>query len=454
MACAVAGIFMAPPVHRAVAGDAKTTTKTRVSPLGPSVCSPGYFSATGTAPCDPARAGYYVDMSGSTSDIACPLGAYQPLTGQSGCLPASLGYYVSMTGSITDTECPSGKTTTAIASVACETPSGSIPSFPQISWWGEENPAVPGHKIWFVVSGVSGLAGTYDLYEGGEFPTSGTPLISVTVDGLGGGVNKDAITSADVTSSTRFSLRFTSSNSSWVSRDFKRRVSVCGVGRYSSDGNGPCTLAPAGGYVALSGQTFWSACSPGTFQANPGQSICEFAPPGSYTDAAQSTSAQLCSAGFYQPESNQTSCLPADIGYFVATDGSISQTLCPAGLTNDSTGQSSCTIPVPTTTTTTSTTIAPASTTSTTAVKRTPRLPVLVKKIKVGRTARIVLKKGRTVEGLVAKVSSKSKTCKVTRTSKGYSIRGLKRGRCRLSLSVTGNASFSSVNSTGSITIS
>ena len=51
------------------------------------LCSPGYYSTTGSAPCTAAPPGTYVSTSGATSPTSCELGTYQPSAGQSSCSP-------------------------------------------------------------------------------------------------------------------------------------------------------------------------------------------------------------------------------------------------------------------------------------------------------------------------------------------------------------------------------
>ena len=76
--------------------------------VGPPPCTPGNYSSTGAAPCNPASAGSYVATTGATSESACAVGTYQPTEGQSSCLLANPGSYVAITGAIVATECALG----------------------------------------------------------------------------------------------------------------------------------------------------------------------------------------------------------------------------------------------------------------------------------------------------------------------------------------------------------
>jgi hypothetical protein len=118
----------------------------------PDLCQPGWFSATGEEPCDPAPAGTfvdsegateatdcepgtyqdqegqtscepaqpgsYVDVAGATAATLCPLGTYQPDAGQTSCLQALIGTYVGTTGATAATNCPTGETTDSTGSTS------------------------------------------------------------------------------------------------------------------------------------------------------------------------------------------------------------------------------------------------------------------------------------------------------------------------------------------------
>jgi alpha-tubulin suppressor-like RCC1 family protein len=72
----------------------------------------------------------------------------------------------------------------------------------------------------------------------------------------------------------------------------------CPPGTFNStDGNEPCTPAPAGFFVDTAGALAATPCAPGSFQALTGQSSCELAPVGSYVDSAGATSATPCPEG-------------------------------------------------------------------------------------------------------------------------------------------------------------
>lgn len=116
-------------------------------------CEPGYFSASGNAPCSPAPAGSFVatagattatqcsvgtyqdqtgqsscalappgsfvDTTGATTANLCPAGTYQSLSGQTSCVLAGLGYFVPATGAVSQTLCPAGQTTLVIGATSC-----------------------------------------------------------------------------------------------------------------------------------------------------------------------------------------------------------------------------------------------------------------------------------------------------------------------------------------------
>ena len=56
---------------------------------------------TGQTSCDDAESGYYVDSTGQSTQIACEVGTWQADTGQTSCDDAEAGYYVDTTGQST-----------------------------------------------------------------------------------------------------------------------------------------------------------------------------------------------------------------------------------------------------------------------------------------------------------------------------------------------------------------
>lgn len=354
---------------------------------------------------------------------------------------------------------------TAVAPVAKAGPAGDFDIVPKVLWMNDPSPSTPGHAIAMsiAIGDYTTLAGTFELFESATVPVTGTPIATVTVSGSAG--NTAGNTTADVTSSSRFSVKFTSGNASFDSKNFENLQAKCAQGRYSSDGYGPCTLAPIGAYVEFEQQTFAIPCPPGTFQALTGQMLCNFAPPGSYTNESGAAAAKLCPVGSYQPDSMSISCLLADIGYYVDIEGSIAQFACPSGLTNTVTGSAVCDVSAPTTTTTTTTSTttttvptlccAPPTTTTTiaTTTKRAPKIPAVAKKVTLRRSVAITLKKGRNANGLATTVSSRSKTCTVRKTTKGYTVTGVSRGVCSVTIKVKGNSRYSSATVRRTITV-
>ena len=105
----------------------------------------------------------------------------------------------------------------------------------------------------------------------------------------------------------------------------------CAIGTYSATGNAPCTSAPAGRFVSITGATSALNCPVGTYQNQTGQSACLPATPGHFVSVAGSAVQVACPVGTYQNQSGQSACVTAAAGYFVDTVGAISQTLCPEG---------------------------------------------------------------------------------------------------------------------------
>lgn len=87
----------------------------------------------------------------------------------------------------------------------------------------------------------------------------------------------------------------------------------CQPGTFSATGDEPCTPAPAGSYVATVGATEATACLPGTYQNQEGQTSCLFAPIGTYVSTAGATAAADCPDGTTTDTTGATSqddCVP------------------------------------------------------------------------------------------------------------------------------------------------
>ena len=107
--------------------------------------------------------------------------------------------------------------------------------------------------------------------------------------------------------------------------------------------------------------------------------------------------------------------------------------------------------------------------TVTPAAKKAPKVPTVVTNLKIGKSATVVLhatkgtaSKGANADGLptVVSVAAASKAlCSVTKTVKsgkinGYTIKGLKAGKCSVVVTITGNATYNSLTKTIVVTVS
>jgi len=256
-------------------------------------CAVGtYQPLTGQSSCDDASAGYYVDITASTTQTACPTGTYNSnnaSTSSSDCTDASAGYYVGSTGSATQTPCPTGTYQPSTGQSSC----------------------------------VDASAG---YYVGSTGSSSQTPCAVGTYQSLTGQsscIDASAGNYVDITASTT--------------------QTPCSTGTYQlSTGQSSCIDASAGYYVDTTGSTNQTACDLGTFQNQTGQDSCTDASPGYYVDTTASTTQTACAVGTYQPSTGQSSCIDSSAGYYVDTTASSTQTACVAGTYQPSTGQSSC----------------------------------------------------------------------------------------------------------------
>jgi hypothetical protein len=119
----------------------------------------------------------------------------------------------------------------------------------------------------------------------------------------------------------------------------------CPTGQY--DNGSGCVNADPGYYVPEANATEQSACLPGTYQPDSGQTSCLVAEPGHFVDTTAAVAQTACSPGYYQPYSGQISCLAAPLGTYVPTAAAISATPCSAGTFSDVEAAVSCQLAQP-----------------------------------------------------------------------------------------------------------
>jgi len=85
----------------------------------PALCAPGFFSATGTAPCEPALAGFFVDTVGAMTASPCPVGTFNDALAAVSCQLAPAGFFVDTVGATSASPCPTGTTSTVAGATQC-----------------------------------------------------------------------------------------------------------------------------------------------------------------------------------------------------------------------------------------------------------------------------------------------------------------------------------------------
>lgn len=100
--------------------------------------------------------------------------------------------------------------------------------------------------------------------------------------------------------------------------------------------------------------------------------------------------------------------------------------------------------------------------------KKTPRLPAVTTKVKIGKTISVLLHatkgtatKGANIDGLATVVSASSASkafCTVAKVIKnkkitGYTVKGLKAGKCSVVVTVTGSSTYNSLTKTTVVTV-
>jgi hypothetical protein len=109
-----------------------------------------------------------------------------------------------------------------------------------------------------------------------------------------------------------------------------------------------------------------------------------------------------------------------------------------------------------------------AAVTPPTPAKKTPRVPTVTTKLKIGKTISVVLhatkgtaSKGANIDGLATVVSASSASkayCSVAKVIKnkkitGYTVKGLKAGKCSVVVTITGSSTYNSLTKTVVVTV-
>ena len=205
-------------------------------------------------------------------------------------------------------------------------------------------------------------------------------------------------------------------------------VVTCEAGTYGTDGKAPCAPARLGRFVAGTGASSDTA-----------------APAGSFVNSTGAQSATLCAPGSYQPDPGKTSCVLASVNHYVAGPGATSQTPCAVGYEAGSTGSTACTASAaaaPPQTTSPNTTTAP------TTSLQTPPAPRVATKVGVRKSFLVSAKNQRNSTGQKVTLTSSSGVCRVTGSSKGFTVTGVRKGTCTLVMKVTGDARYGSLRRT------
>jgi predicted extracellular nuclease len=172
--------------------------------------------------------------------------------------------------------------------------------------------------------------------------TSQTPTVCSTTSSNGSTVTLLSIGNCTIRASQAGDANFDPAVS--VDRTFMISAApvACVAGTFSTTGSTPCTVAPAGSFVAAPGATAAVLCPAGTFSAMAGAAACTNAPAGSFAAGLGNTAALQCPAGTFSAMAGSASCTNAPVGSF-ATGGATAATPCAIGSFTGSAGQTSCT---------------------------------------------------------------------------------------------------------------
>lgn len=297
-----------------------------------SMCQHGtYQPSNSSTTCVDADPGYYVALTGQSSQTPCQFGTFQPDAGQISCDDAQPGHYVESQAQTSQLPCTVGRYNPDFASTSID----------------DCREAEPGYYVDLPAqaSPMPCVAGTFQELTGqtecvdadpGSFvnqmaQSSQTPCNPGTYQALGGQVSCD---DADV--------------GHYVEIPAQTVQQACFEGTYQPlTGQDSCFDADPGHFVDQTGQTIQTPCSAGQFNTNSGSpqaSDCIDALPGYYVSQTGQSSQTPCDYGTYNPDSgssNQADCRLADPGHYVNQIGQAEQIPCPVGTYTASIGSTS-----------------------------------------------------------------------------------------------------------------
>ena len=293
-------------------------------------CAIGTYQAESSqTSCDDADAGHYVSQTAQSGQYVCSAGTFQASTGQSNCINADVGHYVNQSAATVQTPCALGTYQPFSGQTSC-------------------NLASTGHYV-----DQSGQSSQITCAVGTYNPNYGSTISSDCVSANPGYYVDQIGQSSEIACSPgSYNPNYGSTTSSacldsdagyYVSNFGQSSQSICEFGTYQSlTGQTSCDDADAGYYVDNYGQSTQTPCSSGTYQSLTGQTSCDDADIGYYAGLPGQSWQTYCSVGTYQSLTGQISCDDADAGHYVDNYGQSTQTPCSSGTYQSLTGQISC----------------------------------------------------------------------------------------------------------------
>ncbi|KAG9394922.1 FG-GAP repeat [Carpediemonas membranifera] len=286
------------------------------------LCPPGTYSPMADSLCLNASAGFHTDGSGTTTQIECADGYYQPNVGQGSCLEADPGFYVYPGDHTQQVPCASGHYSAAGNSTCTAADAGHyVPD----SNRSQQLPCPAG--TFQPMTGKSSCSGAEAGYYVNADMTAELPCDSGTYQPEAG---QPACLNA--------------TTGHYVPADGQPHVVEleCAVGTFANEtGTIVCPNATAGHYVANPGQSDETPCAAGTYQPASAQTSCIDADAGHYALEGAVTQTP-CRAGTYQPHTRKGSCYNAPKGSYVARTGATTYEWCAQGMYQTMEGQTSC----------------------------------------------------------------------------------------------------------------
>ena len=274
-------------------------------------CFEGKYRGSNDSPtvCIDCLAGFFLSLPGSSTCLSCSPGQYQSEIGSTGCNPCALGRFANVTMQKSCHNCPPGTHQDTTGQASCL-------------------PCVPGTFSGTFNNTVCGLCPINTMSNTIKSTYCATcPIGQVTFDKTG-----------------------QASCQNCIAGRYGATCSECEKGSFRAANNPDsttCDACPVGQHSDQTGMANCLPCSPGTFNAKPGQEHCEQCVLGQYSLVPNQIKCKFCTDGTGTQRVGSSFCTECAKGKFSNANTNFNCNVCEIGQFGAKEGQQSCEVCYP-----------------------------------------------------------------------------------------------------------